>query len=214
LRPVILSLIHQRELEKISINKYNEVLTFLYNFFLCYNIIGEEKSNKLEDTIYKYSELLENNYSEDVLSDFLTSLKSKIPNLIWFTNAFKNIGWSNHWGLYKGEKNKERVKIVLETLENYLRKQNDNFTFTIEHILLDSENEVNAQIGNLIPLEEPLNARCGNKPLDQKYEIYNESNFLTARGFVKKYKDEKSFEPTKRTDFLAKMFFNDILKLN
>ena len=48
-RPVILSLMHQKFLGNIDEEKYNKTLNFLYLFFICYNIIGEEKSNKLED---------------------------------------------------------------------------------------------------------------------------------------------------------------------
>lgn len=212
-RPIILSLIHQKELERISNAKYELILKYIYNFFVCYTIIGEEKSNKLEDVVFKYAPLLENEYSDRVLQEFASSLKRKIPNLEWFTNAFKNIGWSNHYDLYKGEKCKKRVQIILEVIEKF-KSQNDLINeFTIEHMLPDSDNIENSQIGNLIPLEEQLNHRCDAKSLSEKYAIYSESNFVSARGVASQYAG-KEFKAPQRTEFLAQLIYNNILELN
>ena len=48
-RPIMMSLMHRKNDGDISEEPYNEILTFIYRFFVCYNIIGEEKSNKLEE---------------------------------------------------------------------------------------------------------------------------------------------------------------------
>ena len=212
-RPIILSLIHQKELENIDNNKYELTLKYIYNFLVCYTIIGEEKSNKLEDVVYKYARLLENEYSDEVLQEFASSLKKKIPSLEWFTNAFKNVGWSKHFDLYKGEKNKARVQIILEVIEKFI-SQNDLITeFTIEHMHPDSESIENSQIGNLIPLEELLNRRCSAKALTEKYDIYSKSNFASARGVASRFVDNE-FIAENRTVFLARLIYNNILELN
>lgn len=212
-RPILLSLIHQKELGNLTTEKYELTLKYIYNFFVCYTIIGEEKSNKLEDVVFKYARLLENEYSDELLQEFASNLKRKIPGLGWFTNAFKNIGWSKHFDLYKGEKCKNRVQIILEVVEKYL-SQNDSISeFTIEHMLPDSESIENSQIGNLIPLEEVLNRRCETKPLSEKYSIYSESNFASARGIVSRYAG-KEFTPSSRTEYLARLMYNNILELN
>jgi hypothetical protein len=62
---------HQKELGTIEQEKYEKVLNQIYNFWVCYNIVGEEKSNKLEDVIRKYSPLIENEYSEKILMNLL-----------------------------------------------------------------------------------------------------------------------------------------------
>ena len=56
-------------------------------------IISEEKSNKLEDVVFKYARMLEDSYSDELLQEFSNNLKRKIPNYEWLLNAFKNIGW-------------------------------------------------------------------------------------------------------------------------
>lgn len=212
-RPILLSLIHQKELGYLSVDKYELTLKYIYNFFVCYTIIGEEKSNKLEDVVFKYARLIEENYSDGLLQEFADSLKGKLPSYEWFLNAFKNVGWSEHHGLYMGEKNKTRVQIILEVIEKFMSQSHSAHEFTIEHIIPDSVGIDSAQIGNLIPLERTLNDRCGTKTLNEKLLIYEESGFTTARGISKRYKN-KEFDPTKRTEFLAKLMYNNILELN
>lgn len=145
-RPVLLSLIHQRSLGKLSSQKYELTLKYIYNFFVCYTIIGEEKSNKLEDVVFKYARMLEDSYSDELLQEFANNLKRKIPSYEWFLNAFKNVGWSNHYDLYKGEKNKTRVQIILEVIELFVSQAHNAHDFTVEHILPDSDGITNAQI--------------------------------------------------------------------
>lgn len=212
-RPILLSLIHQKELGRLSVNKYELVLKYIYNFFICYAIIGKEKSNKLEDVVFKYARLFEEQYTEELLQEFARNLKKKIPGYEWFLNAFRNIGWSNHFDLYKGDDNKKRVQIVLEVIEKYVSQCDDVHDFTLEHMLPDSDKIENSQIGNLIPLEEFLNKRCGTKILSDKYAIYSESSFRSARNVVERYK-KKEFNPTQRTEVMAKLMYNNILQLN
>ena len=212
-RPILLSLIHQKELGKLENDKYQLVLKYIYNFFVCYTIIGEEKSNKLEDVVFKYAPMFEDNYSEELLQEFANNLKRKIPSYEWFLNAFKNIGWSNHHDLYKGERNKNRVQIILEVIEKFVSQSHRAHEFTLEHMLPDSVGIASAQIGNIIPLEESLNRRCASKSLNEKYAIYGESGFTSARNVAVRYR-EKEFDPASRTTYLAKLMYNNILELN
>ena len=212
-RPVLLSLIHQRSLGKLSSQKYELTLKYIYNFFVCYTIIGEEKSNKLEDVVFKYARMLEDSYSDELLQEFANNLKRKIPSYEWFLNAFKNVGWSNHYDLYKGEKNKTRVQIILEVIETFESQAHNAHEFTVEHILSDSDGIGNAQIGNLIPLEDVLNRNCANKSFVAKCDFYERSSFTSARGIATRFR-EKPFDPSKRTEYLAKLMYNNILELN
>lgn len=212
-RPVLLSLIHQRSLGKLSSQKYELTLKYIYNFFVCYTIIGEEKSNKLEDVVFKYARMLEDSYSDELLQEFANNLKRKIPSYEWFLNAFKNVGWSNHYDLYKGEKNKTRVQIILEVIELFVSQAHNAHDFTVEHILPDSDGITNAQIGNLIPLEDALNRSCANKSLTDKCGFYEKSSFTSARGIATRFR-EKPFDPSKRIEYLAKLMYNNILELN
>ena len=209
-RPLILSLIHQYQDENIGEEKYHSTLTFLYTFFICYKIIGEENSNKLSDTVYKFAYQIETDFSVDKVDECIASLKEKLPTLDSFTNSFKNIGFSNHWGVYDDSKGKERCKLILELIEQYISGREVNMDVTIEHILPDCQSLENAQIGNLFLLEESLNRRCADKPLSEKFSIYNESALMCPRGFTQRYQN-REFKPAERTAFLARFIYNNIL---
>lgn len=212
-RPILLSLMDKKENKQLALEKYEDALLFLYSFFVCYNIIGEEKSNKLEDVIYKYAPILENNFSEQELKNFIDSIKKKIPSLQTFTERLKTLGWSNHNDFYKTNKNKERVRIVLELIEEHLSGRINFEDSTLEHILPDSQNNENALIGNIILLEDGINQNCKDKPFREKLDFYRSSNYKMARGLASRYED-KDFSPQGRTDFLARIIYKDILHLD
>lgn len=212
LRPVILSLMHQNDLGNIPNELYENVLVFMYNYYVCYNIIGEESSNKLTNVVYKYSELIENHYSEQVLNDFVSDMKKKLPARDIFIRSFENVGWSHHSSFFEGDKNKERSQTVIEVLERYLNHGECLSGFTIEHVLDDADDVSNGQIGNLIPLEEGINSGLSGKEFDEKIKAYMRSNYKTARSFSERY--SMSFDPQKRTHYLAALFYDEILKLS
>ena len=139
-------------------------------------------------------------------------LRKKLPTENMFINAFKNVGWSHHDSIYAGEKNKIRVQTVLEILERYNNHGNCIEDFTIEHVLPDSSDSINGQIGNLIPLEEYLNNRCKTKPVADKLEEYKDSSYASARMFSDRFQ-KNEFDPSKRTEYLAKIFYGKILRL-
>lgn len=211
-RPILLSLMKNKDAKKISSSKYEEILYFLYSFFVCYNVIGEEKSNKLEDVIYKYAPLLENDYSEDVLSLFIANIKKKIPSLQIFIERLKMIGWSNYHDFYKTSKNKEKVRVLLELIEKHLSQTEKLLDATLEHILPDSENVNNALIGNIILLEDNINQNCKNRCLTEKLSFYKDSNFKMARNFAERY-SKADFIPNTRAENIAKMIYTAILHL-
>ena len=211
-RPLLLSLLHQRELGKLSESLYKQTLEYLYNFFVCHTIIGKEKSNNLRDTIIEYACTLESDYSDEKLLEFGGILKKKIPSYEWFEMSFNNLGWSNHTEIFRNSKDKERVKLTLEIIEKFVSQRFDITEFTIEHILPDSQGEANAHIGNMIPLESRLNGLCKDKKLEEKYDLYEQSNFSTARGIKQRYAG-KEFNPSQRTKYLAKLVYNNILEL-
>lgn len=211
IRPVLLSLIHQKELNTLSVDNYEKTILFLYDFFVCYNIIGQERSNKITNIVYSMAHELETNYSEAVLQDLISKLNNKLPTKESFISAFSLVGWSHHGGFYNDSKNKERVQIVLEALERYKSASGRCADFTIEHILDDNENERNGKIGNLIPLEEKLNKQCKGKSFEEKLTIYEQSNFITARNISSRYKSKVKFDIDIRTNCMAEEIYDRVL---
>ena len=212
IRPLLMSLKHQRLMENITEEVYYEVIKYIYGFVVSYKIIGEENSNKLGDTIYKYANMIENDFSDGLIQDCINALKEKMPTLESFTNSLKNLGWSNHWGIYKDSRKKERCRLVLELIEEYVSQRELNISVTIEHVLPDCERIENAQIGNLFCIEEALNRKCADKSLSEKIKIYEKSSLMIPVAFATRYRNQE-FNPDNRTVFLAKLIYNNILHI-
>lgn len=212
IRPVLLSLIHQRERNALSVDKYENAILFLYDFFVCYNIIGQENSNKITNIVYAMAYDLENKYSDEILQQHIAKLNGKLPSRENFISAFSVVGWSHHGGYYDDDKDKERVQIILEVLERHMNASGRCEDFTIEHVLDDHAGPANGKIGNLIPLEEKLNKQCSGKTYVQKLTLYEKSAFQTARSIVTRYPTEDKFAIDSRTTAMATEIYDRVFK--
>lgn len=211
-RPIIMSLMHMNKLKKLSDEDYYRVLNFIYHFYVCFNVIGEEKSNKIDEPINKYASLIERDMNVDTVKKFMKSMIDRLPPREAFMLKFEAIGYSNHVEFYQGSKNKERAYLVLELIEQKLSNRTRIDEFTIEHVNPDSQGEENARIGNLIPLEKGLNERCDNKTIQEKIEVYEDSNYATARKLAKRIENADGvFDSKKRSLYLGKMIYDDIV---
>ena len=210
-RPIYLSLLHQNELGKISEENLVKALKCIQYFFVCYNLISKETSNKISEGVQKYAFQIENEYSQEVLKNFLKHLRDRMPTEEEFLNTFKLIGYSNHCEYYHDSKNKQRAELALTIHEQIKSGRVEIPTFTIEHILPDSQNRENAIIGNLMPLEENLNGLCKDKPLNEKIQFYGRSSFVTARNIAIRYRDNvDNFNVKNRTKIMAKELYNEV----
>ena len=210
-RPIYLSLLHQNELGEISEENLVKVLKCIQYFFVCYNLISKETSNKISEGVQKYAFQIENEYSQEVLKNFLKHLRNRMPTKKEFLNTFKLIGYSNHCEYYHDSKNKQRAELALTIHEQIKSGRVEIPSFTIEHILPDSQNRENAIIGNLMPLEENLNGLCGDKSLNEKIQIYDRSSFMTARNLANRYRvDAENFKVETRTKIMAEELYNEV----
>lgn len=207
-RPVLLSLMHQRDIGAITVQEYEKALLFIHFYFTCYNLILQETSNKISDSIQKYAYILENEYSREKLLEFVQYLVSKMPQRETFYNAFKLLGWSNNNKAYKDNSRKKKVQIALSSLESIASSIDIVPDFTIEHIIPDSATGNNALIGNLLPLEDNLNKNCENKPINEKLQYYRQSNFRITRDFASYYSKNGGFDLNSRAVQMAKRIFD------
>lgn len=123
------------------------------------------ESNHLSDSIVKHSYAIELNCTQQVLDEWKNSFNEKLPSEETFRINLLSLGWSHSWPLYSETKLKDRCKLVLALLEELKSGVRVSEAFTIEHILPDSQAQENSIIGNLLMLEERLNAKCKDKSL-------------------------------------------------
>lgn len=209
-RPLLMSLMHAREIEQLTSEQYDDAIGFIYRFYICYKIIGGMESNHLSDSIVKHSYAIELNCTQQVLDEWKNSFNEKLPSEETFRINLLSLGWSHSWPLYSETKLKDRCKLVLALLEELKSGVRVSEAFTIEHILPDSQAQENSIIGNLLMLEERLNAKCKDKSLKEKLPIYAESRYATTRAFAKRYANG-CFDVKKRVDFIAKDLFEMVI---
>lgn len=188
-RPMFLSLIHRNRTKEIDEELYLHVLEFIKYFFICYNLLGRLTSNKLTDTVQGAAKSLSEEYTSDALKKFVSGLCRRLPTQEEFTKSFQNIGWSKINEFHKDISQKHRAQVALETLESIESGSLYVPPYTIEHLNPDSEDRKNANIGNLVLLEEGANGKNANKPFKEKVERYQDSGFKTARNVYKRYHD-------------------------
>ncbi|MDO5450769.1 MAG: DUF262 domain-containing protein [Akkermansia sp.] len=211
-RPIVLGLMHLLYKRCISQDTYDEYLNFLYEFFICYHVLGNQTSNKIQDVVDKYSSSLENDVDgtvvEQVLRDMRISMSKRIPDSKYFSNNVKNICYSAKYKAYSGSVRRDNVLAVFEVVERLLGYEGDFSEATIEHIIPDAKSEQNANIGNLLLLECDLNMQLKSKSLKDKIEIYKKSKFKAPHLIVESYEKIAGFDVSKRADRIAEMLFD------
>lgn len=211
-RPIFLSLIHHYKTNEISRELYESVIEFIKYFFICYNLLGRLTSNKLTDTVQTSAKNLETDYSAANLSKFISGLIKRMPTLEEFTKNFQLIGWSKTNEYHKDTSQKRRVQIALETLESIESGSWEMPPYTIEHLHPDSDGRENANIGNLVILEEKANGSNADKPFAEKIDSFMDSRFQTARNIYKRYHDHpEKFSIDTRAKAMAEKIYNHII---
>ena len=217
-RPLILGLMHQKDLGNLSTNDYHKSLEYLYAFFVCYNVIGKETSNKIDEVIKKYSQIVECNFSLNVIENLKKSIIKRLPTKEHILNSIKNLKYSNHIEAYKGSKNAGNVRAILELYEMSL---NSDFEFgkeefNIEHCYPDSlhTNESTYTVGNMILIEKTINDECEAKDLYLKRELYKTSQLKAPLELCELLDDDSNFNIEDRLSHISETIYEYIIKLS
>lgn len=212
-RPIVLGMMHQKDLGTLTQAKYNIYLEFLYEFFICYHVIGEQTSNKIEDVVYAYSAKIENEFSESVLNDFRKSMIKRIPGEKAFKSSIKNIRYSHHWTAFSDSKKRENVRAIFEVIERELGYRDSFEGCTVEHCLPDALSEENSQIGNLMLLEETINKQCDSKNIATKCQYYEKSTLKLPHIVAEDMAEGKGFIMENRSNWIAETLYNYIINV-
>lgn len=216
-RPILLSLFEAYTKGYLSIKKLEKYLLSIKNFLSIHIVVCKEKTNTIENIIYKYALDLHLNFSKELMDDFIDELFNKTDK-DKFVSAFSQLTFSNQHKKHPEIKHNARKECrhILQEYELYLAKIDDCVLtkFTIEHILPDSTNCCSAcYIGNLIPLVKRINNNFKDAPVDQKINKYKEINFCSVKEFVNLYNNTQTWnEKTikERTNNLANIFWKNI----
>lgn len=207
---LLITLIDRYRKGYIKFKTMKSTIKFLEEFHFIYNGILKSSTNTLVNKYGNPARAIYSNSNPSEISNELNELRKTFIGLIpkdnqEFVEVFSKLEYSSdieNMG-EKERKNNVFTKYVIYKFEELLsRDKKKNFNknaATIEHIepessKLDNPNVLN--IGNLVLLEKELNNRCSTLSINDKMQIYAESEYCSVAEFLVKYPkyDTKSIE--------------------
>jgi len=219
-RPLLLAPLMGRKKKRISLNFFRGSLKAIEHFHFTFSTICSSNASGLERMYSSFARKIRkaNNKNEShvVIRDLIITLSQKKPTLDKFINSFdKKLKYSDRY-----TKDKRIIQYFFKKLESYYLKTNEYevLNISIEHILPQaSQQDIVYTIGNLLPLSQGLNVKCGEKVLTEKVRYYEESQFETVKRFLKDYQGKTIWDHDdiiKRTNDLAILAYNEVFTIS
>ncbi len=209
-RPVLLSLKIKQNSNMIIEKTYHELLTYLKQFFIAFNL-ENNSSNKVEKDIYTLANNIYNSANHfDIrwaVIDFLNKYIIYYNSVETFTGGLARVAFSNR--TTKRTHSSSLLihffkPIVLAAEKNKFMVYNFE-TFNIEHILNDSDTEnSHFELGNLLPCPETLNKDMENKDYSYKRTLLKDSEIGYLVKFTDKFKQFNIPAVKRRTNEISK----------
>lgn len=219
-----------RNKEKLHPKFIKKIVFDIEKHTFIYNVIAKRPANVMEKVYGTYSQKIQKDLEQKTgdkllaasgqfYSAFQKALVNTLPSYDEFSAAFVELDYSS-------PKQKRLMKnYIFPTIEESLT--NNGITFgadiSLDHIVakngkhgvsLDFINK----IGNLVPIDAKSNSKLGNKPLEQKLDVYTSyrnKNIDLLLDFVKQSGIEFGDEQIeKRGKEIAKLAYHDIWKFN
>lgn len=187
-KPFLLALMKAKRAGKLRQRDLLRALHTIENFHFVFNAVCSLRPSGIEGAYSKAARAINAPQSTkatngEVIEQLCTLLSNRKPELTVFTENFRDLTFTD-------EKNKQKklIQYILSKFEMSRHAGNEYrpHSITLEHILPQSNGagkEV-GMIGNLIPLSKELNEQAGDKPLERKIPIYEQSEFILTEEFV------------------------------
>ena len=184
------------------------------NFHFAYTAVCSKSSNNLENIYSKFAiELRKCKNKEEakkVIDNFLIKrLDQLCPTYAEFSTNFKKLTYSKGGDKQMNIKTKYAInKLNLHYSEKGVFEEDGS----IEHIIPESNGVFATNIGNLILLEEKINNDCDELIYENKLDYYEKSNYCWIKEFMKEHQNWTKNDIEKRAEFLADLYYKEIIK--
>ncbi|MEG6410272.1 DUF262 domain-containing HNH endonuclease family protein [Enterobacter roggenkampii] len=187
-KPFLLALMKAKRAGKLRQRDLLRALHTIENFHFVFNAVCSLRPSGIEGAYSKAARAINAPQSTkvtngEVIEQLCTLLSNRKPELTVFTENFRDLTFTD-------EKNKQKklIQYILSKFEMSRHAGNEYrpHSITLEHVLPQSNGggkEID-MIGNLIPLSKELNEQAGDKPLERKISIYEQSEFILTEEFV------------------------------
>ena len=210
-RVALIALLEAKEKDLITLKKLKEIIYYLDNFHFAFNAVGSQPTNKLESIYSGFSIRLrscdDKVEARTIIADLIAQLDAIYISYKDFEEKFVLLTYTK-----KDSPSNMKTKYAINKIAAYYE---DSEVFddegSIEHILSESEDERNLNIGNLILLEQRLNQEADNLDYANKVEVYAKSSYKWIQEFIAENTEWDNDKVLARARTLAMFYYTKIL---
>lgn len=211
-RIALIALLEARESEIITLKQLKSTVYYLENFHFAYNAICSMPTNKLEKIYSNFSISLRKCNDKVEARKILKSLHQQLDSIFVsyqeFENEFIKLTFTK-----ENKISNIKTRYVINKISAYYEKSElFDDKGSIEHILPESENKNNNNIGNLILLEQNLNIEADCLPYNEKCIIYRKSSYNWIKTFVSENSEWNEDKILERAKILSSLYYDKILQ--
>lgn len=211
-RIALIALIEAKEKGIITLKQLKSMVYELENFHFSYNAICSKPTNKLENIYSAFSISLRNCNDKIEAKNIINNLADQLSEIYVsyqeFESEFINLTYT------KKSNNPDNMitKYVINKIASYYAdKEIFEDDGSIEHILPESDDANNSNIGNLILLEQGLNNDADCLEYIDKITVYKKSSYKWIKEFVKSNTEWSNDKIQKRSKNLSRFYYTKIL---
>ena len=210
-RIALIALIEAKEKGIITLTQLKSTVYELENFHFSYNAICSKPTNKLEKIYSDFSISLRNCKDKTEAKNIIKKLTDQLSKIYVsyqeFESEFINLS-------YTKSNNPDNVitKYVINKIASYYAgKEIFEDDGSIEHILPESNDIKNNNIGNLILLEQRLNQEADCLEYIDKITVYKKSSYKWIKEFVDSNTEWSYDKIQERSKKLSEFYYTKIL---
>ncbi len=210
-RIALIALLEAKEADIISLKQLKTIVYYLENFHFSYNAICSKPTNKLETIYSKFSIALRHCKDKALAKNIIEELISQLDDIYVsyqeFEDEFILLTYTK-----KSKPSNLKTKYAINKIASYYEgSELFDDKGSIEHILSESIDTYNTNIGNLILLEQQLNEEADSLDYKNKINVYKKSVYKWVDFFLTK-NDEWNDDMIKdRAKELSKIYYTKIL---
>lgn len=211
-RIALIALIEAKEKGIISLKQLKSTVYELENFHFSYNAICSKPTNKLEKIYSTFSISLrscnEKTEAKQIINDLIDKLNKIYVPYQEFESEFINLTYTK-----RNSTDNMTTKYIINKIASYYEKkeifEDDG---SIEHILPESDDTKNNNIGNLILLEQGLNKDADCLEYIDKITVYKKSSYKWIKEFVDNNAEWSYDKIQERSKKLSEFYYTKILE--
>ena len=211
-RVALIALLEAKDKGIITLTQMKKVIYYLENFHFSFNAVGAQPTNKLEPIYSAFAIKLractEKVEARTILSELIAELDSIYISYKDFEEKFVLMTYTK-----KDNPSNVKTKYAINKIASFFEgKEVFEDDGSVEHILPESADERNLNIGNLILLEQVLNEEADDSDYCDKIEVYEKSQYKWIKTFVENHSEWNNEKAEQRAKDLAKFYYTNILK--